>query len=398
LSLQRSAPSGDTAALDNIYNGLKPFAADEVQALVLWQSTGGNDTDKQWLAYKQVSDVVLVSSAQAITEAQWVDTLGKKVSDPITDLTLVPSLPCDYRTINLRFASTCDALQSDCSVLEISIDDGASWMLVQGNEVDLTAYAGQAIGPIRFRINPGPVGWHIVNVEFTADDFAAENATLLARFTEKASIAFTNGDADPIEPGDRVVGNNSFASATVYGAPVIEAGSWATLDAAGTLLIENVVGVFQIGERLSVTGKPGSLATLSGFRAQDHFIQAYYGTTSGCGTPNADPLDGEKHPYPIDPPALVWPPDEGDPWTADRDYFTLIQWEALNGEVGTVERIASLDRPDTLIRSSAASLTGLGSTIGLHTLGKGSLNVYFDDFGYQSFVDQPVAISQPIQY
>jgi hypothetical protein len=30
--------------------------------------------------------------------------------------------------------------------------------------------------------------------------------------------------------------------------------------------------------------------------------------------------------------------------------------------------------------------------------GGGSLNVYFDDFAYQSFVDQPVAISQPIQY
>jgi hypothetical protein len=54
--------------------------------------------------------------------------------------------------------------------------------------------------------------------------------------------------------------------------------------------------------------------------------------------------------------------------------------------------------PNTLIRSSELSITGLGSTLGLHTFGKGSLNVFFDDFGYQSFVDQPVAISQPIQY
>ena len=112
-----------------------------------------------------------------------------------------------------------------------------------------------------------------------------ENATLLSRFKEKASITFTNGDADPIEPGDRIIGDTSFASATVYGAPVIETGSWATSDAAGTLLIDNVDGVFQIGERLSVTGKPTDLATLTGFRAQDHFIQGYYGTESGCGTP-----------------------------------------------------------------------------------------------------------------
>ena len=398
LSFQRSAQSGNTSAIDNIYNGLKPFADDKMQAIILWQSTGSDDSDKQWLAYKQISDVILESSAQEITEIQWVDTLGKKVSVPITDLTAVPALPCDYRTINLSFSSTCDPLFSDCTTLEVSIDDGANWLLTQANEVDLTAFAGQPITSIRFRINASASGWHIFNIAFTADDFVVEKATLLARFKEKASVTFTNGDADPIEPGDRIIGDTSFASATVYGAPVIETGSWATHDAAGTLLIENVNGVFQIGERLSVTGKAIDLATLTGFRAQDHFIQAYYGTASGCGTPNTDPLDGEKRPYPIDPPELVWPPDEGEPWTVDQDNFTLIQWDAFNGAVGTVERVNSIDQPNTLIRSSETALTGLGSTLALHTFGKGALNVYFDDFGYQSFIDQPVAISQPIQY
>ena len=398
LSFQRSAPSGDTSAIDNIYNGLKPFSVDKAQAIILWQSTGSNDSDKHWLAYKQISDVNLVSSAQDITELEWVDSLGKKYSDPITDLTAVPALPCDYRTINLRFSSTCDPLQSDCTTVEVSIDGGVNWILVQENEADLTPFAGQAITTIQFRINAGTTGWHIFNVEFTANNFDVENATLLTRFTEKASITFTNGDADPIEPDDRIIGDNSFASATVYGAPVIETGGWATLDAAGSLLIDNVDGVFQIGERLSVAGKPTNLATLTGFRVQDDFIEAYFGTASGCGTPNTDPLDGQKHPYPIDPPALVWPPDAGEPWTTDKDYFQLIQWDALNGAVGTIEHVNSLDRPNTFIRSSETAITGLGSTLGLHTFGKGSLNVYFDDFGYQSFVDQPVAISQPIQY
>lgn len=398
LSFQRSAPSGNTSAIDNIYNGLKPFTADKVQAIVLWQSTGSNDSDKQWLAYKQVSDVVLDASAQEITEIEWVDALGKKVSDPIIDLPAVPALPCDYRTINLRFSSTCNPLQSDCTTVEVSIDDGSNWLLAQANEVDLTAFAGLSITTIRFRINAGALGWHIDNVEFTADDFVVENATLLARFKEKAAVTFTNGDADPIEPADRIIGVNSFASATVYGSPVIDTGSWATLDATGTLLVENVNGVFQVGERLSASGKPGSLATLTGFRANDHYVQAYYGTELGCGTPNADPLDGEKRPYPIDSPELYWPPDEGDPWTAEKDYFQLIQWDALNGSIATVEPVNSLDQPNTLIRSSETTLTGLGSTLGLHTFGKGSLNVIFDDFGYQSFVDQPVAISQPIQY
>ncbi len=398
LSFLRSAPSGDTSAVDNIYNGLKPFSVDKVQAVILWQSAGSNDSDKQWLAYRQISDVNLISSAQAITELEWVDILGKKYSDPITDLTAVPALPCDYRTINLGFFSTCDALLSDCTTVEVSIDGGTNWIPVQANQADLTAYAGQAITTIQFRINAGTTGWHIFNLEFTADDFVVENATLFARFKETASITFTSGDADPIEPGDRIIGGNSFASATVYGRPVIASGGWATFDAAGTLLIDHVDGVFQIGERLSVAGKPTDLATLTGFRAQDNYIQAYYGTESGCGIPDTDPLNGEKRPYPVDPPALLWPPDEGEPWTADKDYFQLIQWDAFNAAVGTVEPVNSLDRADTLIRSSETAIAGLGSTLGLHTFGKGSLSVYFDDFGYQSFVDQPVAISQPIQY
>jgi hypothetical protein len=398
LSLQRSAPSGDTSATDNIYNGLKPFSVDKVQAIILWQSVGSSDSDKQWLAYKQISDVNLDSSTQEITELQWTDNLGKKYSDPITDLNAVPVLPCDYRTINLRFSSTCDPLLSDCTSLEVSIDGGVNWIVVPANQVDLTAYAGQAIAAIRFRINASATGWHIFNIEFTADDFEVENATLLARFTEKASVTFSGGDHGPIEPGDRIIGDLSFASATVYGSPVVESGSWATLDAAGTLLLDQVDGAFQIGERLSVSGKPGNLATLIGFRVQDHFIQAYYGTASGCGTPNTDPLDGEKHAYPIDPPDLIWPPDEGEPWTADNDYFQLVQWDALNHAVGTVASVNSRDQPDTRIRSSEAVLTGSGATLGLHTFGKGFLDLYFDDFGYQSFIDQPVAISQPVQY
>jgi hypothetical protein len=160
------------------------------------------------------------------------------------------------------------------------------------------------------------------------------------------------------------------------------------------------------------------------------------GDESGCGTPNTDRRDGEKRPYPIDPPELRWPPDEDNPWPADKVYFQLIessprqaagrihrkdknrfpvrsltppqatgnalaiavQGDAINSAVGTVDEVNSLDQPNTLIRSSEAALTGLGSTLGLHTFGKGSLNVYFDDFGYQSFVDQSVAISQHIQY
>ncbi|MDX2452912.1 hypothetical protein, partial [Desulfosarcina sp.] len=392
LSFQRGGTS--VSPPDNIENDLIP--ADDIHTIVLWQATN-NGADKVWLAYKQISDVNLDSSAQEITELQWVDSLGKKYSDAITDLSSVPVLPCDYGMIKLKFSNTCDPLLADCTTLEISIDGGGTWILAQENEADLTAYAGQTITNIQFRINAGTLGWHIFNLEFTADDYDVENATLLARFEETASITFDTGGPDAIEPGDRIIGNISDASASVNGAPVLQSGSWAASDAAGTLILDEVNGPFQINERLSVAGK-SELATLTGSRAQDNFIKAYLGTESGCGTPNTDPLDGEKHPNPVDPAELNWPPDEGDPWTADKDHFQLIQWDALNSAVGTVQRVDSLDQPNTLIRSSEAALMGLGSTLGLHTFGQGSLNIYFDDFAYQTFVDQPVAISQPIQY
>jgi hypothetical protein len=106
----------------------------------------------------------------------------------------------------------------------------------------------------------------------------------------------------------------------------------------------------------------------------------------------------KKKALPLDPAQLEWPPDEGASWTAEKDFYQLIQWDEINSAVATIDIVDAIDEPRTLIRSSEPALMNPGSTLGLHTFGNGSLNIYFDDFGYQSFVDQPVAISQPIQY
>ncbi|MFO7715675.1 type II secretion system protein J [Desulfosarcina sp.] len=392
LSFQRGNVS--VSPPDNIDNNLIP--ANDMLAVVLWQATN-NGTDKQWLAYKRLSDVSLDSSAEEISAVEWVDNLGKQYSDPITDIASVPELPCDYRRIKLKFSRACDPDQSDCTMLEVSIDGGESWILTQDGEVDLTSFAGQAIRGIQFRINTGAIGWHIFNLGFTADAFKVENATLVARFNASASITFDTGGPDMIEPGDRIIGISSSASATVYGAPVLQSGSWAANNAAGSLLLDNVNGLFRLDEQITVAGK-SPLATLRAFRAQDHYIKGYFGTESGCGTPNSNPLDGDKRPSPLDPAALNWPPDEGSQWGAENDYFQLIQWDELNLTSVDIDLVNSADEPNTLLRNSAGVLMGSGSTLGLHTFGKGSRNIYFDDFGYQSFVDKPVAISQPLQY
>jgi prepilin-type N-terminal cleavage/methylation domain-containing protein len=394
LSFQRSTGKGDPS--DNIYDGLKPFDDGGIQAIILWQSTGGNAEDRQWLAYKQISDVNLFSSTQTITDAEsdWPVTEGQRKKSISIDLSPVPEIQCDYKKLKLKWAS-------DCQSLELSVNDDETWQKLDNNEFDISGYEGVSSVQIRFAIGAETELCSINQIEMVADDFDIQNATLLARFKESSAIEFQNGvGPDSISDGDRIVGVDSGSSATVYGSPIVSSGSWTSADtASGTILLENVNGTFDVGgqEQIAVNGK-SVVFNCSGYLAQGHFIKAYYGTESGCGTPNTDPMDGEKGANPIDPANPNWPPDEGDPWTEEKDNFTLIQWDAINSDVGTVELVDALEQPDTVVRSWETALMDDGSTLGLHTVGSGSLNVYFDDFAYQSFVDQPVAVSQPIQY
>ena len=386
MSFQRSTGKGDPS--DNIYNGLKPFDENGMQAIILWQSTGGNDTNKQWLAVKQVSDVNLSSSTQAITEAEsdWPVTGSERKESKSINISPVPEIPCDYQKLKLKWST-------DCPSLALSINDGF-WQHIDENQFDISAYAGVSSFGIKFGIGTEANLCNINHIEIVADAFDVSNATLLARFKESPAIAFKNGvGPDSITDGDRIFGVSSGASAIVYGSPIVSSGNWTNGNSAsGTILIDDVNGTFDVGgqEQIAVNGK-SVVVDCTSYSAMEHFIKAYYGTESGCGTPNTDPLDGEKGPNPIDPAALNWPPDEGDPLTEEKDNFTLIQWDVVNsGAIGidSKQTVVQIDNP----------LTTTGSTLGLHTFGNGSLNVYFDDFGYQTFVDQPVAISQPIQY
>ena len=386
LSFQRSAPIGNTVAIDNIYNELKPFSGDKVQAIILWQSTGNNDSDKQWLAYKKLSDVNLFLSTQEITDtaSDWPEIVaGKRVSTSI-DLSPIPEIPCDYQKLKLKWST-------DCPSLALSINGGA-FKSMDENQFDIDDSVSSF--SIKFGIGAEASFCNINHIEIVADEFGIQNATLLARFRASAALQFQNGvGPDSITDGDRIYGVNSGASAIVYGSPIVSSGNWTSGNSAfGTILVDDVNGTFDVGsqEQIAINGK-SVVVNCTGYLAEGHFIKAYYGTEYGCGTPNTDPLDGEKGPNPIDPAALNWPPDEGDPLTEEKDNFTLIQWDVVNsGAIGidSKQTVVQIDNP----------LTTTGSTLSLHTFGKGSLNVYFDDFGYQSFIDQPVAISQPIQY
>lgn len=75
------------------------------------------------------------------------------------------------------------------------------------------------------------------------------------------TLAFTSGGTTAIEAGNTVQGDNSSATADVV-AVVLETGTWAGGDAAGTLYLTNQSGTF-VSENLDV-GASANLATIAG--------------------------------------------------------------------------------------------------------------------------------------
>ncbi|MCD6139267.1 MAG: hypothetical protein J7J91_12005, partial [Deltaproteobacteria bacterium] len=255
----------------------------------------------------------------------------------------------------------------------------------------LSSYIGNTI-KIRFRFDTvDPFyndyeGWYIDDVKIAAD-FPINEATLMVRVKEAASLKFNNGGGAAIADSDKVIGETSGAQGTVQGTPIISSGSWAGGDAAGIITLNKVTGTFQNGETLLVIGSSAT-ATVQGYRDRDNYIKAYYGDLSGYGTANANPLDYSKCGNPRG--EVHWPPDEVEDWAPDNDYFTLIQWDAINTSVGSVALIPSLSEPNAIIRTNAITTPSSGTfdwpELGLHTFGTSSTNVYFDDFAIQAEV------------
>ena len=139
------------------------------------------------------------------------------------------------------------------------------------------------------------------------------------------------------------------------------------------------------------------------FRSRDNYIKVFYGEKDTYGTPNAMPLDYEKHGY-LRGAEVRWSPDDVDDTAADNDYYTLVQWDtpntALNSAFG--ESIFGQGKElDAVVRlnalTSPASGTFSASEIGLHTFGVNSTSIYFDDFALQSQIVSTGQFLSPIQ-
>lgn len=241
-------------------------------------------------------------------------------------------------------------------------------------------------------------GWHVDDIIILNQD-----PTLLLRLREAAAIQFSSGGTTAITTGDRVF--QAGASGTVLETPMLNAGSWATGNAEGWMLLNNLSGSFAAGA-LSVSGKGEDLATVDGFRAKDNYVRVYTANACQSGDPasvaSPTPLDDIRLASPRQTsgtPTLRWPPDDPEATTALDDYFTLIQWDAAVD--ASVVRLGSGKQQNAIIRTGALTTADSGvylkPELALHTFGTGSTSIYFDDFGLQaafSLPDYPAAIQE----
>ncbi|MBI5895064.1 MAG: hypothetical protein HZB24_03310, partial [Desulfobacterales bacterium] len=256
-----------------------------------------------------------------------------------------------------------------------------------------------------------------VNVQWDIDDFKVfyehcrwpvQDSTLLVRLREAAVVRFGNGQPREISQGEWVYGETSGTRGRVLQPPLVTSGNWsASTPAAGTLLLDNLSvnpAGFQANENLLVVGGAGGIGArvVSYSDATDrkvNIIKVFYASEDGSGAANDDPLDPDILPYPrrgtTDP--YRWPPEEDENWTAEEDYFRLVQWDEINdANVSGLDTLSFIDDDNRTVENAvigsyhedlqSPDLNDAAFTeLGLHGYGDVSNQLYFDDFGLRLF-------------
>jgi prepilin-type N-terminal cleavage/methylation domain-containing protein len=422
----------DSALVSNIDNNIVPHY--DIPMIVLWQQTNSGSV-REWLAYKYLTGPVIFfddmdSGAPGWSvpidtatppwwlspfdfhspPTMWSDRTGHydngenaSIITPSIDLTGHTSAVLTFWH-NYHFFDAGDSGRVYINGNEIASfvgpDQQDDWVKVA---IDISEYIPNSV-QIEFQIQTDGAGtdhgWHIDDVAIS-EGFPVNESTLLVRIKEAAEVRFNSGGTTEIEDGD-IITQASGAQGTVVGNPILSAGSWAAGDAVGIITINKVSGPnFQNGALL-VGGS--NLATYQGFTARNNYIKVFYGDVTGYGDANTDPFDIERLQNLRN--EVHWPPDEITDWSAGRDFFTLVRWDAVNtGNLSTVDIVPSANETGVIILSDESTLFTPNSGIlsytrpelGLHTFGHGSTNVYFDDFGIQVEIASGAGFLTPIQ-
>jgi hypothetical protein len=209
-------------------------------------------------------------------------------------------------------------------------------------------------------------------------DFNVSNATILVRIIEAVSIKFNNGGPVPVKTGDLVSGQSSGAKGRVAGSPILDNGGddWASNNAAGRILLNNINGTFTSNEIVNIAGSETTVTVVEYNSEKANYIRAYYGEAAFIprGT-------------------IEWPPDSAN--------FIQVEWEGEPSGVNpTVNPPVELLDSNTIIRSDSLVTDSFSTNIpetGLHTFGVNSTSIYFDDFAIQAVIEaDPINLS-PVQ-
>ncbi len=404
-----------------------------------------NSSDGGWTPSNSMWQYAPVSPLGNGTPAWYCDYNAVGLNSAALESPSYYALPLDYPKTTLTLRSWLQAEANDIAQISVLVGgnivktltlnggDSPGW---KNEALSLSEFAGESI-VIQFYfervggLNAGLQGWYVDDVQIRSE-WPVQNATLGVRLHEAMVVRFYDGHPE-IKAGSRLYGHNRNTMATVMVPPLLTQGNWSPASpASGILLLSrpsvlNTVAAFDSDEVLTVLGGSGGRALVQSYdEANDrkaNIIQVFYGSASGGGSGlgNDTPLDINTRPYPrwgaADSP--VWPPfvdgdgnwtNEDGNWTATDDYFQYIQWDDINtanvnGLSGITFRTMNQGLVNnTMIQSHEADLQSppypgnlSEFEIGLHALGDGALNVYFDDFGIQLDVAQSITIPNPRQ-
>ena len=412
---------GDNSTIDHILNEFVPDAIQGKKAIVLWQQTG-NGTNRHWLAYKVMQEVVFSDDMESASTDQFHQQVGTRW-DPNTggrqhngstrnwyygndttftydfgdtDYGAIESSDIDLRhaapPITLTFWSWHQTepqrpVDHDLKQVFVRIppDPTAQWVhtIERGpspgswyqETVDLSAYAGQIIR-IQFVFNTvdnlynNYEGWYVDDPRVLYD-WPVNDSTLAVGLREAMVLHFEQGHPQ-IQVGRLIQGVTSGARATVFAPPLLAAGDWSASEpgsqARGVLLVNRPTSTaFSPGERVMQIGGSSGEAILTTYDdttdRKANIIQAYYASASQGGSGgNANPLDVNTNAYPRLGPTdqLVWPPE----LAADGN------WTAADGNWSGADDYFRLIQWDA-INTADANATGLEGSIPFMTNDQG---------------------------
>ena len=406
---------------------------DNLHAIVLWQQLNSGQ-DRIWLAYKSLEHAFFYDDMESadlnwdsqspwgLTTAKshsglqcWTDSPGSLYNNNLNiSLTSKAIDLSGSDSVFLSFWHQCFSNIEDKGIVEISSDQGNTWHMLQeyqdlilsfwNNEhINLSAFGGKPDVRIRFRLQTNSLdqndGWYIDDVKVYRK-IPVQESTLLVKLRESASLQFNSGQGIPMKIGDELCGTTSNVIAKIIDGPHLSSGSWSDGTATGLVMLKALPDGFQIGEIIKISGTSGQ-AIITGFNSRNNFIKVFYGEAADSGTPNAEYLDHQKQGIARN--QVKWPSDPVINWSAESDFFTLVQWDQINPDIATAENLPSKNEPKAIIRSWEPDLlTPSNSTfsqpeLGLHSMGNGSKNVYFDDFALKATVAADPIYLPPLQ-